>query len=119
MGSFLLSYATAELSLRAVWCLIGATPRGQHWTPAVTLPHMGCGLGVRRMAVLCTCSMPSMYRSVPHQLMRNKLHNFTTIVSVTVYYQGSYVETYSRFILLQFLWHSHVQSACCHPTRRS
>ena len=26
------------MSLLAVWCLIGATPRGQPWTPAVTLP---------------------------------------------------------------------------------
>src|SRR5712691_1243059 len=29
--------------------------------------------------------------------MRHELHNFTTIAPVTVYHQGSYVETYSRF----------------------
>jgi hypothetical protein len=50
--TFLLTCATTELSLIAMWCLIGATPRGQPWTPAVTLPH-GCdGLRARRMAVL-------------------------------------------------------------------
>jgi hypothetical protein len=38
-----------------------------------------------------------MYRHVHRQLLRNKLHNFTTIVPVTVYHQGSYVETYSRY----------------------
>ena len=50
----------------------------------------------RRMAVLCPCSRPSMYRHVHCQFIRNKWHNFTTIVPVTVYGQGSYVETYSR-----------------------
>ena len=30
----------------------GPTPRGQPWTPAVTLPQGGDGLSVRRMAVL-------------------------------------------------------------------
>src|SRR6266851_373808 len=30
---------TTGLSLIAVWGLIGATPRDQPWTPAVTLPH--------------------------------------------------------------------------------
>jgi hypothetical protein len=88
--------ATTGLSLIAVWCLIGATPRGQPWTPAVTLPHVRYGLSVRRMAVLCPFSRPSMYRHVHRQLLRNKLPNFTTIVPVTVYHQGSYVETYSR-----------------------
>ena len=39
LGSFLLTCATTELSLIAMWRLIGATPRGQPWTPAVTLPH--------------------------------------------------------------------------------
>ncbi len=38
-----------------------------------------------------------MDRHVHHQLMRNELHNFITIVPVTIYHYGSYVETYSRF----------------------
>jgi hypothetical protein len=45
--------------------LSGATPRGQPWTSAVTLPH-GCnGLGVRRMAVWWTFRAPSLGRHVP------------------------------------------------------
>ncbi len=40
--------------------------------------------------------MPSMYRHVHHQFVRNRLHNCTTIVPVTIYHQGSYVETYRR-----------------------
>ena len=32
---------------------MGATPRGQPWTPAVTLPHVRDGLSVLWMAVLC------------------------------------------------------------------
>src|SRR5882672_4598873 len=35
---------TTGLSLIAVWGLIGATPWGQPWTPAVTLPHGRDGL---------------------------------------------------------------------------
>jgi hypothetical protein len=51
MGSFLLPCAATGVSLLAVWCLIGATPRGQPWTPAVILPHGRNGLSARRMAV--------------------------------------------------------------------
>ena len=96
MVALLLTCLTIGLSLLAVWCFIGATPWGQPWTPAVTLPHVRDGLSVWRIAVCCTYSMPSMYRHVHRQCMRNALHNFTTIVPVTVYHQGSYVETYSR-----------------------
>src|SRR6266849_9628058 len=98
MVSLLLTCLTPWLSLLPVWFFIGATPWGQPWTPALTLPHGRYERNVRRMAVLCTFSMPSMYRHVHRQFMRNELHNFTTIVPVTVYHQGSYVETYSRFI---------------------
>jgi hypothetical protein len=38
IGLFLLPCATTGLSLIMAGCLIGATPRGQPWTPAVTLP---------------------------------------------------------------------------------
>jgi len=48
----LLPCAATGMSLLAVWCLSGATPRGQPWTPDVTRPQ-GCnGLSARRMAVL-------------------------------------------------------------------
>ncbi len=97
MVSLLLPCATTWLSLLTVWCLLGATPWGQPWTPALTLPHVRDGLSVLRMVVLCTFRRPSMCRHVHRQLLRNELPNFTTIVPVTVYYYGSYVETYSRF----------------------
>src|SRR5437660_1391221 len=54
LGVFLLPWATTELSLIAMWRLRGATPRGQPWTPAVTLPHGRDGLSARRLAVLWT-----------------------------------------------------------------
>ncbi len=40
------------LSPIALGCLSGATPRGQPWTSAVTLPQGRNGLSARRMAVL-------------------------------------------------------------------
>ena len=40
MVSFFLTSATTGLSLLAVWLVIGATPWGPQWTPAVTLPHV-------------------------------------------------------------------------------
>ncbi len=62
MGSCLLPCAATVVSLLAVWCLIGATPRGQPWTPTVTRPQ-GCnGLSARRMAVLWTFREPSLGR---------------------------------------------------------
>jgi hypothetical protein len=62
MAAFLLTCATTWLSLLAVWFLLSATHRGQPWTPALTLPYVRYRLHVRRIAVFCTCSMPSMYR---------------------------------------------------------
>ncbi len=50
MGLLLLPCVTTRLSLIAVWCVIGATPRGQPWTPAVARPHVRDGLSVRRIA---------------------------------------------------------------------
>lgn len=52
MESFLLPCVATGVSLLAVWCLSGATPRGQPWTSAVTLPPGRNGLSARRMAVL-------------------------------------------------------------------
>ena len=76
MVSLLLTCVTTWLSLLAVWCVIGATPWGQPWTPAVTLPHVRDGLSVLRMAVLCTSRMPSMCRHVHRQFMRHELALF-------------------------------------------
>ena len=97
LGSLLLPYAATGVSMLAVWCLIGATPRGQPWTPAVTLPH-GCnGLSARRMAVLWTFREPSLYRHVRCELMRNALLDFTPIIPATACHQRNYFETYSRY----------------------
>ena len=70
---------TTGLSLIAVRGLIGATPWGQPWTPAVTLPP-GCdGRSARRMAVLLTFREPSLCRHVRREFMRKVLLDFTLI----------------------------------------
>src|SRR2546426_10242598 len=97
MGSFLLPCATTALSLIAVCCLSGATPRGQPWTPAVTLSHGRDGLSARRMAVLCTFRAPSLCRHVHCELLRNALLDLTPIIPATACHQRNYVETYSRY----------------------
>src|SRR6266702_3013231 len=61
------------LSLIAIGGLIGATPRGQPWTSAVTLPYGRSGLSARRMAVLYTFREPSLGRQVHRELMRSAL----------------------------------------------
>jgi len=73
MVSLLLPCATTWLSLLAVWGLLGATPRGQPGTPAVTQPHVRDGLHVRLLVVWCTFRMPSMCRHIQRQCMRNEL----------------------------------------------
>ena len=97
MRPLLLPCAATGVSLLAVWCLSGATPRGQPWTPAVTLPH-GCdGLSARRMAVLYTFCEPSLGRQVHRELMRSVLLDLTLIMSATAYHQRNYVARYSRY----------------------
>jgi hypothetical protein len=54
MRPFLLPCAATGVSLLAVGCLSGAPPRGQPWTPAVTLPQGRTELSTRQMAVLWT-----------------------------------------------------------------
>jgi hypothetical protein len=98
LGTFLRTCATTELSLIAMWRLIGATPRGQPWTPAVTLPQGRDGLSARRMAVLWTFRAPSLCRHVPHELMRNAALNLTLIIPATACHQRNDVERYSRSI---------------------
>ncbi len=104
MGSFLLPCAVTGMFLLAVWYLSGAPPRGQPWTPAVTLPQ-GCdGLSARRMAVLWTFREPSLGRHVRRQLMRNALLDFTPILPATASHQRNYVEPYSRSIATIHIW---------------
>jgi hypothetical protein len=70
MGSFLLTETPTGLSLIALGCLSGATPWGQPWTPAATLPHGRDGLNARRMAVLWTFHEPSLCCHVRRELQR-------------------------------------------------
>ena len=96
MVLFLLTCAITWLSLITVWCLIGATPRGQPWTPAVTLLHGRDGPSVRRMAVLCPFREPSLCRHVHRELMRSAGLDLLPIISATACHQRNYVERYSR-----------------------
>jgi hypothetical protein len=99
LGAFLHRCTTTALSLIAMGRLIGATPRGQPWTPAVILPH-GCdGLSARRMAVLWTFREPSLCRHVRCELLRNAWLDFTPIIPATICHQNNYVETYSRYTI--------------------
>src|SRR5262249_36414239 len=116
LGSFLLTCATTELSLIAIGCLIGATPRGQPWTPAVTLPHGRDGLSAQRMAVLCTFHEPSLCCHVHREFMRNAVVNLTLIIPATTYHQRNYAERYSRFRKGKGSGQDH---ACGPPARRT
>jgi hypothetical protein len=96
MGSLLLPYAATGVSLLAVWCLIGAIPRGQPWTPAVTLPQGRDGLSARRMGVVWTFRAPSLGRHVHRDLMHKAVRNLTLIIPATACHQRNDVERYSR-----------------------
>ena len=98
MRPLLLPCAATGVSLLAVWCLSGATPRGQPWTPAVTLPQGRDGLSARRMAVLWMFREPSLCRHVRRELLRNTWLAFTPIISATACHQRHYLETDSRSI---------------------
>src|SRR5215468_3156772 len=80
LGSFLLPCAVTGVALLAVWCLLGATPRGQPWTPTVTLPQGHNGLSAWRMAVLSTFCELSRCRHVHGELMRSALLDVTPII---------------------------------------
>ena len=84
------------MSLLAVWCLSGATPRGQPWTSAVPLPPGRNGLGARRMAVLSTFRALSLGRYVHREFMRSVWLDLTPIIAATACHQRNYVERYSR-----------------------
>ena len=92
---------TAGLSLIAVWGLIGATPRGQPWTPAVTLPQRRDGLSARRMAVLWTFREPSLRRHVHREFLRSALLDLIPIIPATACHKRNYVERYSRYKTLE------------------
>jgi hypothetical protein len=97
MRPLLLPGAATGVSLLTVWCLSGATPRGQPWTPAVTLPQ-GCdGLSARWMAVLWTFRELSLCRHARRELLRNALLDLTPIIPATACHQRNDVETYSRY----------------------
>src|SRR5207249_2649831 len=83
-------------SLIARGCLIGATPRGQPWTSAVTLPLGRNGLIAWRMAVLSTFREPSLCRHGHRELLRSVLLDVTPIIAATACHQRNYVERYSR-----------------------
>ena len=102
IGAFLLPCAATGVSLLAVWCLIGATPRGQPWTPAVTLAQGRNGLSAWRMAVLSTFCELSLCRQVHGELMRSTLLDLTPVISATVCHQRNYVERYSKYKLMDF-----------------
>src|SRR2546426_9158380 len=76
--------------------LIGATPRGQPWTSAVTLPPRRNGLIAWRMAVLSTFREPSLCRHVHRELLRSVLLDVTPIIAATACHQSNDVERYSR-----------------------
>jgi hypothetical protein len=98
MRPLLLPCAATGVSLLAVWCLSGATPRGQPWTPAVTLPQ-GCdGLRARWMTVLWTFRELSRCRHARRAFMRHAWLDFTPIIPATACHQRNNVETYSRFM---------------------
>ena len=99
MGSFLLTCVTTWLSLSTVWCLSGATPRGQPWTPVMTLPHGRDGLSVQLMVVLWPFRRRSIDRPVHRQFLRNAWLDLITILSATACHQRIYVEAYSKFVI--------------------
>jgi hypothetical protein len=77
--------------------LIGATPRGQPWTSAVTLPQGRNGRNAWRMVVLSTFREPSRCRHVHRALLRSVLLDVTPIIAATTCHQRNYVERYSRY----------------------
>src|SRR5262245_10503572 len=110
MRLFLLPCAAPGVSLLAVWCLSGATPRGPPETPAVTLPH-GCdGLRARRIAVLWACREPSLGRHVRRACMRNAWLDCTPIRPATACHQSNDVETDRRCSSPQILALSHAMA---------
>src|SRR5262249_12845781 len=76
--------------------LIGAPPRGQPWTSAVTLLPGRNGLIAWRMAVWWTFREPSLCRHVHRELLSSVWLDLTPIIAPTACHQRNYVERYSR-----------------------
>ena len=104
MESFLRPCVATGVSPLAVSCLSGATPRGQPWTSAVTLPHGRNGLRAWRMAVLSPLRAPALGRHVHRALWRSVWLDVTPIIAATICHQRNYVERYSRVILSGQKW---------------
>jgi hypothetical protein len=94
--AFLHPCVAIGVSLRAVWGLSGATPRGQPWTSAVTLPQGRNGLSARRRAVLSPCHELSLCHHVHHACMRRAGLNVIPLIAATACHQSNDVERYSR-----------------------
>jgi len=94
--SFLLRCSPTWSSLISGWSVIGETPRGQPWTPALTLPHVRDERSVRLMEVFCTFPMLAMCRHGHRELMRDALPDWATLVPTTPCHQSNDVETYRR-----------------------
>jgi hypothetical protein len=56
----------------AIWFLIGETHRGQHLTPALTLPQVRYGLSLLLLEVYGTPGVDYICRHVQRQLQRNE-----------------------------------------------
>jgi len=78
--------------------LLGATPRGQPWTSAVTLPPRRNGLNAWRMAVLSTFREPSLGHHVHRESLRSVVLDLTPIIAATACHQRNYVDRYSRYM---------------------
>src|SRR5262245_44662637 len=97
IAPLLLPYAATGVSLLAVGGRGGATPRGQPWASAVTLPH-GCNWrNARLIAVWWTCHAPSLGHHVYRELLRSAWLDLTPIMSATACHQRKYVERYSKY----------------------
>ena len=103
MGLLLPPGCATGLSLSAREGLSGATPRGQPWTSAVTLPQRRNGLSARRMAVWYTFGKPVLRRHVHCELMRSALLDMPPIMPTTACHQRNYVERYSRCKFITFI----------------
>jgi len=97
MESFLLRCVATGVPLLAVWCLSGATPRGQPGTSAVTLPPGRHGLIAWRMAALWTFRTPALGRHVHRAFLRSVVLEVTPRRAATACHQSNHVERYRRF----------------------
>ena len=88
--------------------LSGATPRGQPWTSAVTLPQGRNGLIAWRVAVLSTFRAPFLCSHVSRELLRSALLDLTPIISATACHQRDYVARYSRFMIKAYKGKYHI-----------